>query len=86
MKSAWRWLGLICGGALIVAPLRAADDPVDPEFLEFLGSVDSSEAGWHEYLAATDVDQVANTQSGAPKSADPGSPAPANGKGKVGQQ
>ena len=46
-------------GALIVAPLRAADEPVDPDFLEFLGSVDSSEAGWHDYLAETDVDQVA---------------------------
>jgi hypothetical protein len=86
VKSAWRWLGLVCGGALIVAPLRAADEPLDPEFLEFLGSVDSSEAGWHDYLAETDVDQVVQTQSGTAKPADPGSPPPANGKGKVGQQ
>ena len=86
MKSAWRWLGLLCGGALIVAPLRAADEPVDPEFLEFLGSVDSSEAGWRDYLAETDADQVAQTQSGTAKAADPGAPPPANGKGKVGQQ
>jgi hypothetical protein len=86
VKSAWRWLGLICGGALIVAPLRAADEPVDPEFLEFLGSVDSSEAGWHDYLAETDVDQVAQSQNGTAKAADQGSPPPANGKEKVGQQ
>lgn len=86
MKSAWRWLGLLCGSALIVAPLRAADEPVDPEFLEFLGSVDSSEAGWHDYLAETDVDQVAQKQSGTAKPADPPAPPPANEKGKVGQQ
>ena len=85
MRFAWRLVGLICGGTLFVAPLQAADEPVDPDFLEFLGSVDSSEAGWHDYLAATDLDQLVKLQNGAAKSANPGSPPPANVTGQVGQ-
>jgi hypothetical protein len=31
----------------------------DPGLLEFLGSVDSEDKAWHDYLARTDIDQVA---------------------------
>jgi hypothetical protein len=82
MRSAWCVLGLMCGGALSAAPLHAADEPVDPDFLEFLGSVDTSEAGWHDYLAATDVDALVQAQAAA-KAGAAGSPEPANQTGKV---
>jgi hypothetical protein len=85
VRIAWRWLGLICGGALLAAPLRAAEDTVDPEFLEFLGTVDSSEVGWQDYLAATDVDQAAKAKSGSAQPGDSGSPSPASTIDKVGQ-
>ena len=85
MKSAWFVLGLMCGGALSATPLHAADEPVDPDFLEFLGSVDSSEAGWHDYLAATDVDALVKAKAASAKAANPGSPQPANDTGQVKQ-
>ena len=85
MKSAWCVVGLMCGGALSAAPLHAADEPVDPDFLEFLGSVDSNEAGWHDYLAATDMDALVKAEAAAAKAANPGSPQPANETGKVKQ-
>jgi hypothetical protein len=86
VKRAWPLLGLIGGGSLMLTPLHAADEPVDPDFLEFLGSVDSTEAGWHDYLAETDVDQVAKAQTGTPKPASPGTPLPVSGTEKVGQR
>ena len=86
MRRSWRLLGWIGGGALMLTPLHAAEDPVDPEFLEFLGSVDSTEAGWHDYLAETDVDQVAKAQSGAAKAVSPATPTPVSETEKVGQR
>ena len=83
MTPAWCVVGLLCGGVLFGAPLQAAEQPVDADLLEFLGSVDSSEAGWHDYLAATDVDQLVKSQAAAAKAADPGSPPPASDTGKV---
>jgi hypothetical protein len=32
-------------------PAQASDAPVDASLLEFLGSVDSEDADWHDYLA-----------------------------------
>jgi hypothetical protein len=75
-----RSVGLLCG-VLFAASLRAADEAVDPDFLEFLGSVDSNDIGWHDYLATTDVDAV--VQGGATKEVDPNSVQPANETGKV---
>jgi hypothetical protein len=73
-------LGLLCSA-------HAADGPVDDGLLEFLGSVDSEDKGWHDYLAGTDIDQVARRAghappakppiappAGASESADPGTP------------
>jgi hypothetical protein len=45
------WLALI-------AAAEAADKP-DPALLEFLGTVDTDDKAWHDYLAHTDIDQVA---------------------------
>ena len=82
MRRGWSLIGLVCAGALLAAPLRAADEPVDPDFLEFLGSVDSSEAGWHDYLAATDVDALLKARAAAAKGADPVPVPPADGTEK----
>lgn len=79
MKPTWYACGLLCGGAMLAAPVRAADSAADAEFLEYLGSVDSNEAGWHDYLASTDVDQLVKPAAGAPGVAPPAHPlAPAS--------
>jgi hypothetical protein len=51
-------LAALLSGCRIVSVLHAADMP-DPGLLEFLGSVDSEDKAWHDYLARTDIDQVA---------------------------
>lgn len=70
---------------------QAAEAP-DEGLLEFLGSVDSEDKDWHDYLARTDIDKVARRAGGAsnpgggaatarPKPADPpgAEPVPAAG-------
>lgn len=57
-----------------------AEPPVDPGLLEFLGSVDSEDGKWHEYLASTDVDQVAKRAARPPAAV----PAPATPSGSSG--
>ena len=47
------------------AIVHAADSSVDDGLLEFLGSVDSDDKNWHDYLAGTDIDQVARGARGA---------------------
>ena len=56
--------------------------PVDPDLLEFLGSVDSEDKDWHDYLAHTDIDQVARRagQSRRGLPSQPPAPAPASPK------
>ena len=49
----------------LVPAAYAADAPVDPGLLEFLGSVDTEDKNWHEYLAHTDIDQVAKRSPAA---------------------
>ena len=44
---------------VLLSATPAADRPVDPALLEYLGSVDSEDKDWHDYLAHTDIDQVA---------------------------
>lgn len=62
-------------GCLALTPAAyAADERVDPGLLEFLGSVDTEDKNWHEYLAHTDIDQVAKRPGSA--RANPVSPAP----------
>jgi hypothetical protein len=45
--------------SLAVPLVHATESSVDADFLEFLGSVDSRDAGWHEYLANADLEKVA---------------------------
>jgi len=66
VKLAWQALGLVCGSALAVAPLHAADKAADADLLEYLGSVDSNEAAWHDYLASTDVDKLVKPAAARP--------------------
>jgi hypothetical protein len=75
VKLAWQALGLVCGSALAVAPLRAADKAADADLLEYLGSLDSSEPGWHDYLAATDVDKLIKPAGGRAAPPQPAAPA-----------
>lgn len=76
MKINWRALGLLCGSALAAVPLLAADTAADADFLEYLGTVDSNEAGWHEYLASTDVSKVAKPAAAPPASSPPAQSSP----------
>lgn len=70
-RSAWLLGALLSAGAVPTA-LRAAEMP-DDGLLEFLGSVDSEDRGWHDYLARTDIDKVARRAgdgAGNPAAAD----------------
>jgi hypothetical protein len=71
MKPMRRSWGLLCGAALLAAPLRAAEPAADADLLEYLGSVDSEEAAWHDYLATTDVDKLVKNSGAAPAGAPP---------------
>jgi hypothetical protein len=82
-------LGLLCGGALLAAPSPGAEPPIDADLLEFLGSVDSPEPGWHDYLEKTDVGKLVTpvaVKPGAPAvpPAEPASPPVPVGPGKAG--
>ena len=57
----------------LMAVAAGADKP-DPALLEFLGSVDTDDKAWHDYLAHTDIEQVA--KRAAPVRSDPAPPAP----------
>ena len=73
-------LALPCGFALAGAPVSPASSAappisaeVDAELLEFLGSIDSSEPGWHDYLEHTDLEKVVTAPGKtAPPPADQG--------------
>jgi hypothetical protein len=72
-------VGLLLGLALQPALLRAGApgkpvEPADADLIEFLGSVDSDDEGWKEYLARKDAQlPVAKKPPPAP----PASSAPA---------
>lgn len=51
-------LGALLIGIAVSSAARANESP-DDGFLEFLGSVDSEDKDWHDYLARTDIDKVA---------------------------
>jgi hypothetical protein len=70
---AWACLGLLLGVPL--RPMRAAEppakvvEPADADLIEFLGSVDSDDAGWKQYLERT------GTQAPVVKAPPPAPPA-----------
>ena len=61
-------------GLALPRAAQAADGPVDDGLLEFLGSVDSEDKHWHDYLVGTDIDQVARRAAHASPSEPPPSP------------
>jgi hypothetical protein len=63
-RSAWL-LGVLLIG-LAVPTLPRAAEPPDEGLLEFLGSVDSEDRAWHDYLARTDIDKVAHRTGADP--------------------
>jgi hypothetical protein len=71
----WACIGLLLGLALQPLLLRAGEPPakgVEPageDLIEFLGSVDSDDVGWKQYLARKD------TQTPAAKKPPPAPPA-----------
>jgi hypothetical protein len=78
----WLLLSALSGPmAASMAPsmVWAAKPPPGADLLEFLGSVDSDDGSWSQYLGSTDLDQV--VKPGAPKSpgkaAKPPAPTPA---------
>ena len=81
---AWVCLGLLLGLALPPLLVRAADpppktvEPADEDLIEFLGSVDSDDESWKQYLARKD------TQAPAAKEPPP-APPPSSAPGKDGK-
>jgi hypothetical protein len=73
---AWICLGLLLG---LAAPLllRAAEpppktvEPADEDLIEFLGSVDSDDEGWKQYLARKDPQTPAKEPPPPPPSSAP---------------
>jgi hypothetical protein len=68
------------GVAAVLASARSTEPKVDGDLLEFLGSVDTEDKDWHDYLARTDIDKVAQRAARAP----PSSPAAPNPKDPAG--
>ena len=71
---AWACLGLLLGVACLPMQGRAAEppakvEPADADLIEFLGSVDSDDAGWKQYLERT------GTQAPVVKAPPPAPPA-----------
>jgi hypothetical protein len=58
VKSQRRRVRLLAGGLLIAPAMWAAAPAVDAELLEFLGSVDSEERDWSDFLEHTDLDRI----------------------------
>jgi hypothetical protein len=69
--------GALVMGCLACLPAaHSAEEPVDPVLLEFLGSVDSEDKHWHEYLARTDIEQVAKQHRASHETSEPHADAP----------
>jgi hypothetical protein len=80
---AWACLGLLLGASLQPLLVRAAEppkvvEPADADLIEFLGSVDSDDQGWKQYLART------GAQAPAMKTPPPPVPPTSSAPGKDG--
>jgi len=58
-------LAALLSGSRVLSELHAAEMP-DDGLLEFLGSVDTEDQAWHDYLARTDIDKVARRAANNP--------------------
>jgi hypothetical protein len=56
----------VLGIAAVLAAARGTEPKVDGDLLEFLGSVDTEDKDWHDYLARTDIEKVAQRAARAP--------------------
>jgi hypothetical protein len=71
---------LLCVGMLLGLPLllRAGQppaksvEPADADLIEFLGSVDSDDEGWKQYLARTGTRPAKKPPAAPPSSSAPG--------------
>ena len=75
MKLAHQLAATLLGIAAVFAAARSAEPKVDGDLLEFLGSVDTEDKDWHDYLARTDIDKVAQHGARAPP-VSPAAPSP----------
>jgi hypothetical protein len=73
VRRSARLLGVLLSAAAVLATARAAELP-DDGLLEFLGSVDSEDKDWHDYLARTDIDKVARRAGDGTSSPPSGNP------------
>lgn len=74
----WSLAFLCWGGGAVLTASQARDVP-DDGLLEFLGSVDTEDRGWNDYLARTDIDTIAR-RAGNQASHPGGGSAPARAK------
>ena len=58
-------LAALLSGTQMLSVLHAAEMP-DGGLLEFLGSVDTQDQAWHDYLARVDIDKVARRSANGP--------------------
>jgi hypothetical protein len=85
---AWACLGLLLGMPLQPLLVRATEppakvvEPADADLIEFLGSVDSDDEGWKQYLARTGTRAPA-VKPLPPAPAPPASSAPGKDGAKV---
>jgi hypothetical protein len=73
---AWLSLGLLLGLPLLLhaaEPVPKPVEPADDDLIEFLGSVDSDDEGWRQYLRRTGLQRPAAKK---PPPAPPPSSAP----------
>ena len=75
MKLAHQLGATVLGIAAVLAAASSAEPKVDGDLLEFLGSVDTEDKDWHDYLARTDIDKVAQRPARAPP-VSPAAPSP----------
>jgi hypothetical protein len=77
---AWLCLGLLLGLPLLLSAAEPAPktvEPADDDLIEFLGSVDSDDEGWKQYLRRMGTQQPAAKK---PPPAPPPPPSSAPGK------
>ncbi len=53
---------------------KAAEKAIDADLLEFLGSLDSEESGWHDYLEQDALKAAGKVPAKAPKAPAPKAP------------
>ncbi len=65
MARAWLWMSSLCATLLIgQGASSAAEEPpaLEADFLEFLGSWDSEDEAWTEFLASTEIPEASEPE------------------------